>query len=112
MKERRDRMAETNNLNMSNATYARSVSGRKKLENDFLADIENLTKILNGDKYTSLKKTVKANWVGADADDFLADIEKSRKALETNLKTLKSKFNSAVAADAKQFSSFQNKNVE
>ena len=111
-------MATTNNatgtvgLNMSGATYARSVSGSKLLKQDFAASIESLIKILNGDKYATFKKTIKQNWVGADATDFLNDVEKSRAALEKSLRTLKAKFDAAVDADAKQFSSFQSKNVK
>lgn len=99
-------------LTMSAATYARSKAGRTKLKNDFAGDIDNLIKILNGDKYAALKKTVKNNWSGADADDFLNDIEKSRKNLQKSLNTLKTTFNNAMDADAKQFSSFQSKNVK
>lgn len=99
-------------LTMSAATYGRSVAGRTKLKNDFSGDIDNLIKILNGDKYAELKKVVKENWVGADADDFLNDIEKARKNLEKSLKTLKTTFNGAIDADAKQFATFQSKNVQ
>ncbi len=106
-------MASTNNgLTMNAADYARSASGAKKLEADFLADIEALIKVLNGDKYATFKKTIKNNWVGADATDFLNDIEKTRKNLESSLRNLKTKFNAAIAADAKQFKNFQSKNIK
>ena len=99
-------------LTMSAATYGRSTAGRTKLKNDFSGDIDNLIKILNGDKYAAFKKTIKENWVGADATDFLNDIEKSRKDLQNALNKLKTTFNGAIDADAKQFSSFQSKNVK
>ena len=99
-------------LTMSAADYGRSVSGAKKLENDFVTDIEALIKVLKGDKYADFKKTIKANWVGADATDFLNDVEKTRKNLESSLRNLKTKFNGAVSADAKQFKQFQSKNVK
>ena len=105
-------MATSGSLTMSSATYARSAAGKTKLKNDFSSDIDNLIKILNGDKYAKLVLTVHKHWAGADATDFLNDIEKTRKTLESNLRSLKSKFNNAVDADAKQFSSFQSKNVK
>ncbi len=99
-------------VTMNQATFARSVSGRKKLANDFSSDIENLIKILNGDKYAALKKVVNQNWTGTDATDFLNDIEKTRKSLETKLRALKNQFNSAISSDASQFAKFQSKNVK
>ena len=99
-------------LTMSAATYGRSKDGRTKLKNDFNGDIDALIKVLNGDKYAAFKKTINANWVGADADDFLNDIEKSRKALEQSLKNLKNTFSGAIDADANQFRNFQAKNVK
>ena len=97
-------------LTIDGTSYGRSASGAKVLKNDFSGDIDNLIKILNGDKYANFKKTINAYWVGADATDFLNDIEKTRKELETKLKSLKSRFNAAIDADAKQFGSFQSKN--
>ena len=99
-------------LNMTSATYGRSQNGRTTLKNDFYGDIENLVKILNGDKYTTFKKTIAANWVGADATDFLNDIDKTRIQIQSKLRSLKSQFANAVDADAKQFGSFQSKNVK
>ena len=99
-------------LTISNATHGRSVEGMTDVRNDFAASIEYLIQILNGDYYATVKKTVKNNWVGTDATDFLNDIEKSRAALEKKLRELKSKFNAAIDADAKQFKNFQSKNVK
>lgn len=97
-------------LTMGNATYARSVAGMKSLKTDFSGGIDYLIKVLNGDKYTAFKKTINANWVGADATDFLNDIEKTRIELEKKLKVLKTKFNAAIDADLQQFSKFQDQN--
>ena len=99
-------------LSMNSATYARSTSGATKLKNDFYGDIDNLIKVLNGDKYAAFKKTINTNWTGADATDFLNDVEKTRKDLEGKLKALKTKFNSAIDADQKQFTNFQSKNIK
>ena len=99
-------------LNIGDATFARSIAGRKTLVNQFYADIENLVKILNGDKYAAFKKTIQKNWVGADADDFLADIEKTRGQLQTKLRALKTKFDTAMTSDANQFKKFQSTNVK
>ena len=99
-------------LTIDGASYGRSASGAKVLKNDFAGDIDNLIKVLNGDKYASFKKTIQTYWVGADATDFLNDIEKTRADLEKKLRSLKSTFNGAVDADIKQFGSFQSKNVK
>ena len=98
-------------LEMKSATYARSVKGATKLYSDFVEDIDKIIKVLNGDKYTQLKKTVKNNWVGTDATHFLNEVEKTRGDLETKLKALKTKVKGAIDADAKQFASFQSKNT-
>ena len=100
------------NFSINKATYGRSAAGIKTLKTDFSQDIENLIKVLNGDKYAAFKKIVKNNWVGADATDFLNDVEKTRASLEKTLRTLKTKFNAAVDSDSKQFLNFQNKNVK
>ena len=105
-------MATTTGLSIGSATYARSTAGKAKLKNDFSADIANLIKVLNGDKYAAFKKAINENWTGADATDFLNDVEKTRKDLEGKLNALKSKFNSALDTDSKQFSSFQAKNIK
>lgn len=99
-------------LDMSSATYARSQSGEKVLYNDFAGDIDNIIKILNGDKYTTFKKTINAYWVGPDATDFLNDIEKTRQELQQKLNALKSQFQGALSADMKQFQQFQAQNVK
>ncbi len=100
-------------LDMSNATYARSTSGAKTLkETSFAKDITKIKNALNGDKFSKVKSAVKANWVGADADDFINDIEKTRKDVLTQINSLQSKFNTAIDQEAKEFSSFQAKNVK
>ena len=104
--------SKSSGLTMSNATYARSAAGKTKLKNDFYGDIDNLIKILNGDKYKSFKSTISNNWVGTDATDFLNDIDKTRGSLEKSLKALKTKFASAIDSDYRQFGSFQNKNTK
>ena len=82
-----------NGLIIDSSSYERSITASKK---DFIGDINKLIKTLNGDKYASFKKIIKENWVGADVTDFLNDIEKTKKELEKKLKTLKSKYNSAI----------------
>ena len=102
----------TTALTIGTATYGRSVKGAGSLKESFSQSIDNLVKVLNGDKYAAMKKTIQSNWVGADATDFLNDIEKTRASLEKSLKALKTKFNAAVDADSKQFTSFQAKNIK
>ncbi len=99
-------------LDMGTATYARSKAGMTALKNDFDAEIQKLIKVLNGDKYAQFKRIVNQNWVGADAEDFLSDIEKTRASLQKQLLALRSTFNSAMDNDIKQFANFQKKNVK
>ena len=105
-------MASSTGLTINKATYGRSKKGKNSLKNDFAGDIAYLIKVLNGDKYAAFKKTITENWVGSDATDFLNDIEKTRKALQSKLNSLKTKFDGAINADATQFASFQSKNVK
>ena len=99
-------------LTMDAATYARDAAGRAKLKADFNGDIQALINVCNGSKYTDMVRFIRNNWVGADADDFIADINKTRNQLISKLKTLTTVFNNAIDADAKQFASFQSKNVK
>ena len=101
-----------NDLTIGNATYGRSVAGMKALKEDFTGSVNYLKKVLNGDKYTAFKNTVKENWTGADADDFLNDIEKTRTELSRKINALKTTFDAAIDADLRQFKSFQSKNVK
>ncbi len=99
-------------LTMSSATYARSTSGKKTLKNSFNEDITKMVNILNGDKYKTFKSTVSQNWVGADASDFLNDVDKTRANLAKKLKELKALFNSAMDEDDTVFNAFQAKNIK
>lgn len=49
-----------------------------------------LIKTLNGKEYNNLINTIGENWIGHDANNFLSDLEKSKKDLEKKLKKLKS----------------------
>ena len=99
-------------LTISDADFGRSTEGKQTLKNNFNTDINNIKKVLNGDKYKALKNTVNASWVGEDANDFLNDVEKTRADLEKKLDELKTKFNNALDEDEKQFLNFQAKNVQ
>ena len=99
-------------LTMDAATYARDKAGREKLKSDFNGDIEALVNVCKGPKYNDLVKLVKNNWVGADATDFLNDLDKEISDLIKSLRALKTNFNTAIEADARQFASFQSKNIK
>lgn len=100
-------------LDMTNATYARSTSGAKTLkETSFATSIAAIIKALDGEKYTALIKAVKNNWVGADADDFLNDISRTKNDIKSRIKTLQNTFSTAIDGEAREFASFQAKNVK
>lgn len=99
-------------LDMSNATYARSTSGAKKLrETSFANDIAKLRKAVSGDKYRNIKTVVEANWVGADADDFKKDIDSARSDILDKISKLQKWFDTAITEEAKEFASFQSRNI-
>lgn len=100
------------NTGLDGFDYGVSESGIKQLKNDFNVDIENYIRILNGNKYEEFKKVLAANWVGADATDFLQDVEKTRAELEKSLRRLKNKFNAALDAALKDFRAAQDRNAK
>ena len=100
-------------LDMTNATYARSASGAKTLkENSFATSIAAIKKAINGDKYKEVIKAVDNNWVGADADDFIRDISRTKNDIISRINTLQNTFSTAIDGEAREFASFQAKNVK
>ena len=98
-------------LEIKNADYGRSVSGRKKLLADLQSDIDKAIKALTGNEFNSVKSEVSKYWVGEDAEQFKTNLKLSAKELETAFKEYKSKLASALSTDSKQFASMQSKNA-
>lgn len=98
-------------LNMSSATNARSKAGLIKLKADFNTDLAKVISRLSGSKYDEMVRTIKANWEGADAEDFLKDIEKTKDALKKQVKALKNEIERTLDNDYNDFVKFQQRNV-
>lgn len=98
-------------LTMSNATYARSSAGIKKLKANLENDIAAVTKHLStsSDKYKTMTNTIKNNWVGEDATAFLKDIENQINELNKNITNFK-KYVDAFDTEQAQFLKFQQNN--
>ena len=94
-------------------TYARSATGAKTLKNTaFASDIARIRKTLDESHLNNLKKVVHEYWQGADAEDFLNDINKTRTTILSKINTLDKQFDAAIDAEAKEFASFQTKNIK
>ena len=98
-------------LNMSSATNARSRAGLAKLKNDFNTDLNKVISKLSGSKYDEMVRTIRANWEGADAEDFLKDIEKTKDALKKQVRALRHEIERTLDNDYNDFVKFQQRNV-
>lgn len=103
-------MSTSGGLEIDNATFGRSNTGRKKLYEEYCAKIDNMIKVLNGDKFKAMQTEITQNWSGVDADDFMSDIKNTKAELERKLNALKTNIDAALAADTNQFKSFQEQN--
>ena len=98
-------------LEIKNADYGRSVSGRKKLLADLQSDIDKAIKALTGNEYNAIKTEVAKYWVGEDAEQFKTNLKVSAAECEALFKQYKSDLAKALSNDSKQFASMQKKNA-
>ena len=77
-------------MNWNDVKYGRTDNSAAitTLENSFKSHIENcvLNHTHNGGGYQDVIKTIKARWVGPDADAFVANFENRMRALVDNAK--------------------------
>ena len=99
-----------NSLYSNNFTYARNIEALVRLQNDFFSKVANMLNIINGEKYEGFKNIVKSNWQGVDCDDFLNDVELTRKQFYEKLRLVANQFHRAIVADIQQFEKFQYNN--
>lgn len=97
-------------FNMSNATYGRDSSGIQALKEEYALNLERTLKSLRGDKYNELKKVIRENWSGADAERFLHEIDKKISDVESKIKTYKTKIDTALTGALTDFLKFQDSN--
>ena len=55
---------------LTDFTYGRSQASTDAMINDVLADIDRVIKIIDGEKYTELKKLANTYWSGSDKEAF------------------------------------------
>lgn len=94
-------------LTMDNATYGRSATGRKKLQNALTEDFNKMKDVLSGTEYQNVKAAVNKYWSGTDAQDFLADIDKTRDSILKAISKIKADAVAALDAEALEFDKFQ-----
>ena len=98
---------------MSGGSYLRNDAGAKTLKNtSFASDIQKIKKALDASHMNNLAKVTRQYWVGADATDFINDVNATRNKILQQISSLQSQFNSAIDGDAREFASFQSKNVK
>ena len=96
---------------IKSATYGRSEAGLKTLKANLQGDCSKMVNALTGSEYKTLVSTIKQYWAGADADDWLKDLESTIKTLTTNIKNVSKTAQGYLDSDLAAFKSFQSKNA-
>lgn len=97
-------------FNMKEATYGRDRGGISGLITDYNNDLANLRTRLTGDKYQHLLSTIDANWSGADADSFKKAIETEIKNVKSQIDTYQRKIGETLNQSYSDFIKFQSGN--
>ena len=92
---------------LTDFTYGRSKASVQAMINDVQADIDRIIKIIDGDKYTELRKIADANWSGTDKEAFFKDLDTKRQTLKSGLIGLKAKATSVIQQDYENFKKAQ-----
>jgi len=98
-------------LEIKDASYGRSKSGRKKLLADLQSDIDKAIKALTGNEFNAIKSEVNRYWSGDDAEKFKTTIKLSATELAALFKEYKATIASTLEADSKQFANMQSTNA-
>ncbi len=93
-------------------TYGRSESGLNTLKSQIKSSCSKKMNALSGSEYTTLVKLIKQNWTGADATDFLKDLDKAVSNEKSYINSRSSEFQRLIDLDLKEFKAFQSKNVK
>ncbi len=96
---------------IKSATYGRSESGLKTLKSNLQGDCSKMINNLTGSEYKNLVSAIKQYWAGADADDWLKDLDATIKTLTSNIKSVSRSVQGYLDQDLTAFKSFQAKNV-
>ena len=98
-------------LSMSNATYARDASGKKKLIADLQGDLKTARSAVTGNELTNLLKEIDKYWSGADAEKFKTSLKKAANDIANEMKMFDKDLESAINEDSKAFQKLQNTNA-
>ena len=96
-------------LKISNATYGRSTSGSRIIQNNFKAAVEKAYAALSKDNknYIELCNTIKSYWSGADANAFLKLLDDQRASIQNKIKKYNNVLTSVLENDRAQFEKSQ-----
>lgn len=101
----------SSNLTMSNAEYARSEAGRKKLASNLQSDVDKARNTIKGRDLDNLITAIRREWSGEDAEKFIQRISTEVKNAAEECNKYKAKLQSSLDSDANRFASMQNKNA-
>ena len=104
-------------MNWNDVKYGRTDNSAAltALQNDLKYHIENCTlnHTHNGGGYQDVIKTIKAGWVGPDADAFIANFENKMRALVDNAKkTYPQKIANAISEERANYKQKQSQNAQ
>lgn len=88
---------------LTDFTYGRSKASTQAMINDVQSDIDRVIKIIDGEKYTELRKIADANWSGADKEAFFKDLDQKRQTLKSGLIGLRAKAAAVIQQDYDNF---------
>lgn len=97
-------------FNMSNATNARSTAGIRSLATNYENDVKKVINAIKGDKYTTLKNTIKNYWQGVDCDYFLNQLDSEMTEIQNQIKSYTSQITNALTQENNDFRKFQEQN--
>ncbi len=94
-------------LTIDKATQARSQAGENVLLQAIQTDRKAIKTAVWNDKYNTIVSTVKNNWNGVDATDFLADLKKTAEEIQSITEKVYNKMETCIKDDYTKFTKFQ-----
>lgn len=97
---------------IKNATYGRSSGGLTTLKSNIQSQCSSMNKILSGQEYKDLISTLKENWAGTDATDWINDLDKQITDIKKQISTVSTQSQKLLDEDMANFKKFQASNVK
>lgn len=100
-------------LTMSDATYARSESGKKQLINDLCGDIKKVSVALKSSStdFRTLENTIKNSWSGEDAIRYVERLKTKVDVLASDIAKYSKIIEETINQDFNDFAKFQQHNA-